>query len=161
MLNESEYIQKAEAMRVRVLSEALPYIQQFAGRTIVVKYGGAAMEESGLAALIANFIKDVSGSLGAWGALALLYFVTLSDLRIGSLRTSNGNIRPWTYTNPQEGNRWCARRMARASRVWVGLENPDVGKTALEQMNVLVVPWRRRSVSTTSTAEDSKSKFTK
>ena len=37
----------------------------------------AAMEESGLAALIANFIKDVSGSLGAWGALALLYFVTL------------------------------------------------------------------------------------
>ena len=37
----------------------------------------AAMEESGLAALIANFIKDVSGSLGAWGALALLYLVTL------------------------------------------------------------------------------------
>ncbi|HBE51689.1 MAG TPA: acetylglutamate kinase, partial [Cyanobacteria bacterium UBA11369] len=42
MLNESDYIQQAEAMRVRVLSEALPYIQQFAGRTIVVKYGGAA-----------------------------------------------------------------------------------------------------------------------
>ena len=37
----------------------------------------AAMEESGLAALIAEFIKSVSGSLGAWGALALLYFVTL------------------------------------------------------------------------------------
>ena len=37
----------------------------------------AAMEESGLAALIARFIKDVSGPLGAWGALALLYFVTL------------------------------------------------------------------------------------
>lgn len=37
----------------------------------------AAMEESGLAALIANFIKSVSGSLGAWGALALLYLVTL------------------------------------------------------------------------------------
>lgn len=48
MLNESEYIQKAEAMRVRVLSEALPYIQQFAGRTIVVKYGGAAMKDSSL-----------------------------------------------------------------------------------------------------------------
>jgi acetylglutamate kinase len=48
MLNESEYIQKAEAMRVRVLSEALPYIQQFAGRTIVVKYGGAAMKDSTL-----------------------------------------------------------------------------------------------------------------
>ncbi len=37
----------------------------------------SAMEESGLAALIAEFIKGVSGSLGAWGALALLYFVTL------------------------------------------------------------------------------------
>lgn len=37
----------------------------------------SAMEESGLAALIASFIKNVSGSLGAWGALALLYFVTL------------------------------------------------------------------------------------
>ncbi|MBD2463306.1 acetylglutamate kinase [Oscillatoria sp. FACHB-1407] len=47
MLN-SEYIQKAEATRVRVLSEALPYIQQFSGRTVVVKYGGAAMKESHL-----------------------------------------------------------------------------------------------------------------
>ena len=37
----------------------------------------SAMEESGLAALIASFIQDVSGSLGAWGALALLYIVTL------------------------------------------------------------------------------------
>lgn len=48
MINESEYIRKAEATRVRVLSEALPYIQQFAGRTVVVKYGGAAMKDSTL-----------------------------------------------------------------------------------------------------------------
>ena len=48
MSNESEYIRKAEATRVRVLSEALPYIQQFAGRTVVVKYGGAAMKDSSL-----------------------------------------------------------------------------------------------------------------
>jgi acetylglutamate kinase len=48
MDTNSEYIQKAEATRVRVLSEALPYIQQFAGRTIVVKYGGAAMKDSKL-----------------------------------------------------------------------------------------------------------------
>ena len=48
MLNDSEYIRQAEATRVRVLSEALPYIQQFAGRTIVVKYGGAAMKDSTL-----------------------------------------------------------------------------------------------------------------
>ncbi|MBD2314572.1 acetylglutamate kinase [Desertifilum sp. FACHB-1129] len=46
MLTEREQLQQAEATRVRVLSEALPYIQQFAGRTIVVKYGGAAMKDS-------------------------------------------------------------------------------------------------------------------
>jgi acetylglutamate kinase len=45
---ESEYWQQAEATRVRVLSEALPYIQQFAGRIIVVKYGGAAMKDGTL-----------------------------------------------------------------------------------------------------------------
>lgn len=48
MVNDSEYIRKTEATRVRVLSEALPYIQQFAGRTVVVKYGGAAMKDSTL-----------------------------------------------------------------------------------------------------------------
>lgn len=48
MLNDSEYIRETEATRVRVLSEALPYIQQFAGRTVVVKYGGAAMKDSSL-----------------------------------------------------------------------------------------------------------------
>lgn len=38
----------SDAERVRILSEALPYIQQFAGRTVVVKYGGAAMKDSNL-----------------------------------------------------------------------------------------------------------------
>jgi len=45
---ESEYYKESEATRVRVLSEALPYIQKFAGRTIVVKYGGAAMKDGSL-----------------------------------------------------------------------------------------------------------------
>jgi acetylglutamate kinase len=36
----------AAADRVQVLSEALPYIQKFAGRTVVIKYGGAAMKDS-------------------------------------------------------------------------------------------------------------------
>jgi acetylglutamate kinase len=48
IIQESEYIRQTEATRVRVLSEALPYIQQFSGRTIVVKYGGAAMKDSTL-----------------------------------------------------------------------------------------------------------------
>ena len=48
MNNESEFYRREEATRVRVLSEALPYIQQFAGRSIVIKYGGAAMKDSNL-----------------------------------------------------------------------------------------------------------------
>ncbi|MGP1382967.1 MAG: acetylglutamate kinase [Thainema sp.] len=56
MSSESEYIQETEATRVRVLSEALPYIQQFRGRTVVVKYGGAAMKDSSLKAKV---IRDV------------------------------------------------------------------------------------------------------
>ncbi|GAB4478052.1 MAG: acetylglutamate kinase [Elainellaceae cyanobacterium] len=52
----SEYIERAEATRVRVLSEALPYIQQFAGRVVVVKYGGAAMKDSNLKETV---IRDI------------------------------------------------------------------------------------------------------
>ena len=38
-----ELVRKAE-----ILIEALPYIQTFAGKTIVIKYGGSAMEEESL-----------------------------------------------------------------------------------------------------------------
>lgn len=31
--------------RVKILAEALPYLQAFRGRTVVVKYGGAAMKD--------------------------------------------------------------------------------------------------------------------
>jgi len=48
MVKELDYTQTADATRVRVLSEALPYIQQFAGRIVVIKYGGAAMKDSTL-----------------------------------------------------------------------------------------------------------------
>ncbi len=48
MLKENEDLQLEVSARVRVLSEALPYMQQFAGRTVVVKYGGAAMKDSTL-----------------------------------------------------------------------------------------------------------------
>ena len=37
-----------DSLRVSVLSEALPYIQRFAGRRIVIKYGGAAMANESL-----------------------------------------------------------------------------------------------------------------
>jgi acetylglutamate kinase len=34
--------------KAKVLTEALPYIQRFHGKTIVIKYGGSAMQEEGL-----------------------------------------------------------------------------------------------------------------
>ncbi len=40
----------------RTLSEALPYLQEFAGRTFVVKYGGHAMGDGKLAGLFARDI---------------------------------------------------------------------------------------------------------
>jgi acetylglutamate kinase len=42
-LSTDPAISTADTLRVSVLSEALPYIQRFAGRRVVVKYGGAAM----------------------------------------------------------------------------------------------------------------------
>src|SRR5689334_13173792 len=44
------------AEHARILAEALPYIQRFHGRTIVVKYGGNAMTDEGLKA---DFAHDV------------------------------------------------------------------------------------------------------
>ncbi|APX91828.1 acetylglutamate kinase [Halomonas sp. 1513] len=43
-------------LTVEVLSEALPYIQRFSGKTVVVKYGGNAMTED---ALIDSFARDM------------------------------------------------------------------------------------------------------
>ncbi len=50
-LNQQEAFETA-----RILTEALPYIQRFAGRTVVIKYGGNAMEN---AELKSSFARDV------------------------------------------------------------------------------------------------------
>ncbi|MFA5677067.1 MAG: acetylglutamate kinase [Pseudomonas sp.] len=46
----------AAAQVSRILTEALPYIQRFTGKTIVIKYGGNAMESEELQA---SFAKDI------------------------------------------------------------------------------------------------------
>jgi acetylglutamate kinase len=46
-----EFIKKAD-----ILLESLPYIREFAGRTIVIKYGGSAMVSEDLRS---NFAKDI------------------------------------------------------------------------------------------------------
>ncbi|MEK7839986.1 MAG: acetylglutamate kinase, partial [Pseudomonadota bacterium] len=42
--------------RARILTEALPYIQRFKGKTVVIKYGGNAMVDD---ALKNSFARDV------------------------------------------------------------------------------------------------------
>jgi acetylglutamate kinase len=42
--------------RIETLLEALPYIQRFAGKTVVIKYGGAAMDKADLSD---KFAQDV------------------------------------------------------------------------------------------------------
>ncbi|MEM9767519.1 MAG: acetylglutamate kinase [Cyanobacteria bacterium P01_D01_bin.71] len=59
MTNLSELpsdILETDVDRVRILSEALPYIQQFRGRTMVIKYGGAAMKDD---ILKASVVRDI------------------------------------------------------------------------------------------------------
>ncbi|MDO7673379.1 MAG: acetylglutamate kinase, partial [Reinekea forsetii] len=41
---------------VKVLNEALPYIQRFQGKTVVIKYGGNAMVDD---TLKASFARDI------------------------------------------------------------------------------------------------------
>jgi len=42
--------------RAEVLVEALPYLQRFRGQTIVIKYGGSAMEDP---TLVASVVRDI------------------------------------------------------------------------------------------------------
>jgi acetylglutamate kinase len=57
-----KYIEKAD-----ILLEALPYIQRFANKTIVIKYGGHAMEDEDLKV---SFVRDV----------ILLHFIGLNPV---------------------------------------------------------------------------------
>ena len=52
-----------DSQRVSILSEALPYIQRFSGRKIVIKYGGSIMEKD---TLKNAFFRDIAllGSVG-------------------------------------------------------------------------------------------------
>jgi acetylglutamate kinase len=50
-------LNKEQALNVaKVLTEALPYIQRFAGKTLVVKYGGNAMTDPELER---SFARDI------------------------------------------------------------------------------------------------------
>ena len=48
---------KSAESLAKILSEALPYIQKFSGKIVVIKYGGSAMKESKLRQ---NFARDIA-----------------------------------------------------------------------------------------------------
>lgn len=54
MMSDTQHISASE--KAAILSEALPYIRRFSGKTIVIKYGGNAMTEPHLKE---GFAKDV------------------------------------------------------------------------------------------------------
>ena len=68
-------IHAQDSLRVEVLSEALPYIQRFRGRRVVIKYGGAAMVREDLRDAV---FRDVA-LLASVGVEPLLF--TGVDLR--------------------------------------------------------------------------------
>ena len=52
---------KSAADRAQILIEALPYIQRFQGKTIVIKYGGNAMvDEGGTGARYENGVLELT-----------------------------------------------------------------------------------------------------
>src|SRR5688500_6173637 len=53
-MNDSQNIEAVA--KARILSEALPYMKRFAGKTVVVKYGGHAMGDEAVAG---EFARDV------------------------------------------------------------------------------------------------------
>ncbi|XP_008219906.1 PREDICTED: acetylglutamate kinase, chloroplastic [Prunus mume] len=53
-LSDSQAPTTPGQLRVDILSESLPFIQKFRGKTIVVKYGGAAMKSESLQASVVN-----------------------------------------------------------------------------------------------------------
>ena len=55
--NLKEAFTDKDSMRVSVLSEALPYIQRFANKRIVIKYGGSAMVDKELQSAV---LRDIA-----------------------------------------------------------------------------------------------------
>ena len=77
----------AAANAAKVLSEALPYIRRFVGKTLVIKYGGNAMENDDLKTGFARDIVLMKGSASD-KTLATLEAASRSRVIQGSGRTS-------------------------------------------------------------------------
>src|SRR5690625_6602264 len=72
MMSTSNNAPYSASLKAEILSEALPYIRQFHGRTVVVKYGGNAMTDEQLQRSFALVVCR-SSSVGpnpVWGTEA-------------------------------------------------------------------------------------------
>ncbi|MBT6094759.1 MAG: acetylglutamate kinase [Rhodospirillaceae bacterium] len=54
MTNDNAHIHEAAHAQAKILSEALPFMRRFTGKTVVIKYGGHAMGDAALAELFAR-----------------------------------------------------------------------------------------------------------
>lgn len=102
--------------KARILMEALPYIQAFRGKTVVVKYGGASMEDG---ALHASFAGDVT-LLAMVGIKPVI--VHGGGPQISAAMEKEGIVPQWV-----EGLRVTDRETVRVvQRVLAGEINPDI-----------------------------------
>ena len=58
-MSKDEGLQRDWHQAAQTLSEALPYILRYAGKTVLIKYGGHAMGEDHIAQ---RFARDIAGS---------------------------------------------------------------------------------------------------
>ena len=89
----------SHAQQARTLVEALPYIQKFTGKTIVVKYGGNAMVSDELRrAVMCDII------------LLSLVGIRVVVVHGGGPACAIPTPRPWTWSSPSSA--------ARSTRIW-------------------------------------------
>src|SRR5436305_1075750 len=80
---------------VATLLEALPYIREFHGRTVVIKYGGAAMEVArALRAYKVLFLTDVEGWLRDPGDAGSVISEASADEVLAAIDGLSGGMRP-------------------------------------------------------------------
>ena len=70
-----------DSLRVSILSEALPYIQSFSGRKIVVKYGGSIIEDEKLKKA---FFRDIA-LLSSVGVCPIVVPVSYTHLTLPTI----------------------------------------------------------------------------
>src|SRR2546429_8047868 len=98
----------SELRRAEVLLEALPYIREFRGKTVVIKYGGAAMERADLKEPFALDvillrlvgIKPVIVHGGGPRIGALMKRLGQEPPLVGGLRGTDAATRPDVATGP-------------------------------------------------------------